>query len=1127
MNEVITTLHNEQEQKISLEKSLNSYRVLSAPASMSWRAQAMEKFSNPLLSKCSEAEKQLFEKRLKNCPVTLGRVKLPGGETGKSSNLYELVNLLSDPSNNIPYSKKLTRQLVFSTSNGKRPSENYAYTWWNGFQVMDMDIKDSKTAKELKKHIFNKLHKCNWFLGVTLSASGEGLHVYTKIAIPEDFEDNLQKMRLLYLANFRHKYSFLYIACMDALEGLGKTKEDLVKWIDLSMHKPAQGAFVPYDKNAMISTNFFEDFIYICFDNVEDLGHPEIDWITHPELKELFGCLEWNEDSKNDTPEISVLEKDVDEKAIQNKVHYKHHERWRLANTLTNLYGKTDGYRYLRAIVSNKVRSQELKADIETAWRHKKPIDIWAVTRLNNNHGFSIKLDIEDQEVKEADLMDIMRSIPNPNNIRPSKNYHTFNITKDQYLTDILDDLIKKSGKITLIEAGPGLGKTEMVKTLVKKGKKVMMILPFTSIIKSKVESNKGWYYSYGGRKPKLDVENGLALTVDKFSRLNPIDIKLAGFDYIFLDESHLLFMSEYRPVMSKVIEMIRNSEVPIVLMSGTPTGELIFFPDITHLHVIRAEERKKELEVNLVNSANMQLLYMCKAMAKDIADGYRILYPSNEGTLHSKRVKAGISYFLKLDHAWFDDVKLEYYKKSNLGDSFMDSVNFKKTIKDTQVVMCTTYMGCGVDIEDKYNFKIYFGDLVTAAECDQWCNRLRRRDLLVKMFISKNDADGNPRNIKQWHRMNFNLDPEEVKALHSTLRICNSMIERNPIEYKYNPLVQAIIKENRYIVYDDISSKYYVDEIAYKTVMFEKKYRDFHQQLPVFMKGMQCYGYDFHAYEWPDVIVEGSEVFRQVKDMIKNASDEHIQLNTTYVEELLNNIKNSSLADFEQVLAGHYEIKKGNEWGLDKSGTCYIVKNAEVFDKVIPVFLSMTKRFEINTVRKIFEHCRNSSGRYNFAAINRIRTLINIKESDEGGRLDIPIKKFMDDVYEFTEKYKDQRIHKNELKQWIENYAIDYARQESTLEIIIERSEYMMKRLVDRFTKLFKVFVNNSRPDRSGTMTMERVELLWEKRRGYSEETKMGFETYLMEDFMNALEETKVIETEQVESIEDIEVPF
>ena len=188
-------------------------------------------------------------------------------------------------------------------------------------------------------------------------------------------------------------------------------------------------------------------------------------------------------------------------------------------------------------------------------------------------------------------------------------------------------------------------------------------------------------------------INNGLCMTIDKFAGLEQIGgvnaIKAAGFDYIFIDESHLLFQSEYRPVMPKVIDMIRNTEVPIILMSGTPSGELTFFSNAVHLKVIKEETRKKVFTVNLTDKPNDQLYHMTRQMANDIAQGRRILFPCNRGTLYSKQVKAAVTYFLEFEHAIYDEVNLQYYKKSNVGDTFMDDINIEKTIKDVQILMC------------------------------------------------------------------------------------------------------------------------------------------------------------------------------------------------------------------------------------------------------------------------------------------------------------------------------------------------------------------------------------------------------------------------------------------------------
>lgn len=1108
---------------ITLEKALQAYRVLAAPARLSYyyglannAREALETI-NPGSNNAMDLRradphiwKNLSGHIYHNGHITIAPgIKVPVGQKFNQCYLTDLVDIITDP-NNAKIAKE-NRKALFSTLDGTRASGNDAFEKWNGFQVIDMDIKDATIAKELKAHIFKTLCKCNWFFGVTLSASGKGLHVYTKIKIPEDTGEGLAKKKLIYLTNFRHKFSFVYIACLSAMETIGFTKAQLTKWMDLSMFRPAQGAFIGYDPDVMININFFEDFIYFSFDNVEDIGHPEIDWITYPELKEAFARWEWFEES-DDTITATLLndksEAGPDGKP-HDKIHYKHNERWRIANTLVNIFATRDEngnitnvaipIKYMRAVVSNKVPDKEIIADCQTAGRHGKPIDTWAVNRLNTMHGFNIKIKSDNPDVGADKLLDMMAGINNPNQIRPSDHYYRFDITKDQYLSDILVPIIDHLGRITLIEAGPGLGKTEMVKRLVAQGKKVMMILPFTSIIKSKVEEQEGWYYAYGSRKPKLDVEHGLALTIDKFSRIPLAEIRAAGFDYIFLDESHLLFMSEYRPVMPKVIGMIRNTQVPIVMMSGTPTGELVFFPDIVHLHVVKEEVRKKEVQINLVDSTSTLFYHMCKAMARDIANGKRILFPSNEGTTYSKRVQAGIQYFLSIDHGITDPLNLKYYKKSNVGDDFMDQVNFNKTIEDTQVVMCTTYMGCGVDIEDRYEFQIYFGDICTAAECDQWCNRLRNNDLFVKVYVAKNDAEGNSREIHRFRPMNFQLDDEEIKTVHSILRMCNAMVERNPVEYKYNSVVQSIISDNRYIVYDEIQCKYYIDEIAFKTVTFERKYRDYAQQLPVFMKGMECYGYNISVVDLGAFSVTGPEIFRDVKNVVKLASDEQAALNTVHIEELLDLFTDTRMEIYKEVMSGLYEIRKGNEWHEDEDKKIMTVKNVEVFEKVVPIFLSMSKRFDIPVIKDIFEYCKTNN-HYNFAAIGRIRTLINLVESDEARNLDLPIKEFMDDAWHYADRKKTD---KKEFEDWITRHVNEYARRESDATIQIMLAEGAIKRLTNVLTRLFKCLVRCTRPNKQGEFEMERIELLWEKRKLFSDAQNTNIT--VLDDFLEA----------------------
>lgn len=1100
--------------KLSLEHALQSYRVLHTPSRFSWKQHWVEEtFSDINILKCPEDERKQYIKRLKECRITIcSNIK---ATQGIACTMNELLELIINPINE-SY-KKDNRKVVYGSADGDRPAGRNAFLIWNGFQVVDLDIKNRELAIKLKQYIFKKLYKCNWFMGVVLSSSGKGLHIYTKIDIPQDEKDNLNKKKVLFLTNFRHKYSFVYLALVSGMEEFGYCKDDILSWIDVSMCRPSQGAFIPYDPNPLINSQFFEDYIFVSFDSVEDIGHPDVDWVAHPDLKNIFKRWEWiEEETDENSLKVQVLDKPDLRINTHNKVHYKHYERWRLANTLVSLYGKDKGNEYLRHICSNNIKDKELQADCETAARYQKPVDVWAVNRLNSVHGFEIKLNVEHEEYGEDEIYKSMNQIDNPTMITHSKYEYKFHMTEKQYLGNIKYQILDKIGRVTLLEAGPGLGKTEMVKGIVREGRKILMVMPFTSTIKAKVEQEEGWYYSYGSRKPRLDVEHGLCVTVDKFAKLNMMDIKTSGFDFIFIDESHLLFMSEYRPVMPKVIEMIRNTEVPIILMSGTPTGELVFFPDIVHIKVTKDDNRKKELQINLVDNTSDLMFHMCQQMANDIAKGRRILFPTNSGTLYSKQIHAAVTYFLENEHMIFEPLNLKYYKKSNVGDDFMDDINFENTVKDVQVLLCTTYLSVGVDVLDRLNFSIYFADLMMPQEMDQFANRLRSNDLYIKMFVAKNDADGNSRLLHKYKDVNFKLDDEEIKNIHSILKICNNMIERNPVEYRYNSIISSIVADNKFIEHNEADNKYYLNEIAYKATYFERKYREYVEQLPVMMKGMQAYGYQVSIKDLKDFHVTGTLIFRDLKDLVKLAYDDQLALDTNHITELMDIIDENSLPTYKEVLNGRYDVKKSDEWKNDHINKIVLVKNMEVFEKVIPIFVSMSKRYDVNVIKDIFESCRRKNGTYNFAAIKRIRLLINILYNEKNGRLDLPIQLYMKDAYEFSDL---GTVHKSDIVKFNKNWALKYAKQESSDEVLIDRALMTMDTLEKTFTNIFKCLINTSHPGKDGMVNMERVELLWKEKE--TETNRTNDIAFALADFLdNNSIDVDVIEDNVIEMV-------
>ena len=260
----------------------------------------------------------------------------------------------------------------------------------------------------------------------------------------------------------------------------------------------------------------------------------------------------------------------------------------------------------------------------------------------------------------------------------------TIYIKSNQYLSDVKDQILNNLSHITLLEAGAGYGKTEMIKSLKSK---TLLILPFTSTIKAKVEADKktsDWLYFYGSKRPSLEDilgDRNMSMTIDKFSRLNVFELDQAGFEYIVIDESHLLFTSSYRDVMSPAIQRLANCKAKVIMMTGTPTGEMLFFPNIKHIKVIKDDDRIKEFQIHMMPSKTELLIEMCKAMADDINEGKKILFPTNKGNLWYDQMTGLIQKFLLMKGS-SKELKAFYYKKSNYGDESMETINIDKSIK-------------------------------------------------------------------------------------------------------------------------------------------------------------------------------------------------------------------------------------------------------------------------------------------------------------------------------------------------------------------------------------------------------------------------------------------------------------
>ena len=173
-------------------------------------------------------------------------------------------------------------------------------------------------------------------------------------------------------------------------------------------------------------------------------------------------------------------------------------------------------------------------------------------------------------------------------------------------------------------------------------------------------------------------------------------------------------------------------------MMTGTPTGEMLFFPNIKHIKVVKEDVRIKTCMVHTYPYKLETFYNMCKMMADDIIEGNKVLYPSNKGNLYFETVTGFIQYILnnsidkKTGKPVSHKLRAFYYKKSNYGEQSMEDINRSSTVGENDIICCSTYLSVGVDICDKGKFSIYFDRLWIPQDIEQFANRIRNNDLYI-----------------------------------------------------------------------------------------------------------------------------------------------------------------------------------------------------------------------------------------------------------------------------------------------------------------------------------------------------------------------------------------------------------
>lgn len=928
---------------------------------------------------------------------------------GSPITFSELFSLVRDSSRRS--TPKTSRSAVFAVTTSKRPTGPEDYTQWSGFQAFDLDIHNLDIVNAIKHDLGDRLSCFHWFAGLAASTSGAGIHIYTKIKIAAATM-NPDAVQTMFIYNFRAKLASIYTCLKESVSEQCpdyELSEDIIEsWIDLHQFSIKQALFITVDEDLVVNDSFSDDTIDI------KEGNDFSDSVTG-NLKSMFKVTDFLKKKADQQAEEPVKVKSAGvPDTVRAPFHYKHDARWKLANTLTALYGPGDGFRLLRAVCSSEVPSSALQGLVNTAAAYSKPINRWAVDQLNRVHGFNIELEdcaakkaqapagpeqqLTEEEVQKR-VAGAFNSVVSPVDDAELNGTIPLMLQSGQYLSTLLpaiqphiDDTL-----VTMIESPAGSGKTEMVRQLAEAGHKVLLVEPYVSVLKNKFKDDGEWTVVYGKRKTDYKAKGSVAMTFDKFKDLNMYELFINNFEYIFIDESHLLFMSEYRNIMSDIINLSKSMSrmMRVVLMSGTPVGEQFFYANesqfrkfnvFKYIKVTWADRRDKKLHLHLFKDSSYIKFATALAVARDVQAGYKIMFPTNKGNQYFEEmcelIKGCSMYILKEKKA----PKIEYYKKSNLGESFVEDINTKKSLGNTDVMFCTTYLSVGADIKDRNCFKVYISDeTFMPQDIEQFANRLRDVNIEIEEYVANDEKTDR---LFSYSPIDLKISDDVNMMYHSLLDILNNNALRDNGEYRYEQFQTNIMREYPFFRYNEITGQYYVSETGFNLLNFEERYRAFSSQfLPCTYVLKYKYGYNICSIQYEEKIDADTADIDSINENAKEVKKYLRMKNTNDIKDILSDADDMFCDTCAGVVNGDIAVFKSEVNDLVPRHGGVRAVNPEMVDKIAPLVRTYSTLYDMTTIKDIFEFSMDKDKtKFTFSVLERIKGLVTIMKNEKYG---------------------------------------------------------------------------------------------------------------------------------------------
>jgi UDP-N-acetylglucosamine transferase subunit ALG13 len=1010
--------------------------------------------------------------------------------------LGELLIEITSPDNRSL--NKQERPQIYMTYDSTRPKRNECYKW-NGLQVFDIDLKewvnkDSGNVYTLKRELYDILINYSWFLWIVISSSGKGIHIYTKVAPPPhlfmSLPENEYMCRYWYNINYIQKSSIILsiLKDMEKMEIQDSSSSDDIfsdifdmsptkitgyfnsvdyddgdlRFFDNAVSRITTGIRLTYDPVPLVNPNFLDLPVIYGFVSTHQSLFLRKSKLNVKLLSQIDEQLIENlEDIRTQNEEaIVVLSEDIKIASINDMVplsrsNLNYISRYNICNTLASISGKdglTVAHYLLRSkecrneneingfyacALTNKKTPSKLGIDILIKCGAIKKVEKVVSRALTDTFKLGIKAIIEkvisqDKEVKN-NLTNLI--ILKDGEYLSSKSYEVMNMLR--------------ADKINIIFSPAGSGKTEWILQQASSGKRIMLVLPFISVIKNKVITDdriSSIFDVYFGTTDIRKIEYGrnAVTTFDKFSRASYDKISKM-FDYIIIDESHLLFTSSYRiettsTAVRKIKELFYVSTndpfaAKIVLMTGTETGETFYFGNDAAVINLHKRMNQKTMDFVICDDRLDCMTRMAMICVDLLKQDYRILIPTNKGDLYTENVIGMINYLHRTP------VKYGYYKRANTEQEICRMIDEDNTIGDYQIIFCSNYLSVGVDITDRsLRFaSIYYGQF-NGYEIEQFNARIRKT--AIRSFYCIQTLDGRgfvDERLLAEPKFSLALTKDDVLNFMDDKEISTAKQE---FIAQYDPMLGRISTPG----FSYLNGKIQFNREEYELVMFESKYNQCMQHPVKIARELNRYGYIISINTSYDILPEAEQSeLKKIGSM--NAQEEKVRKHDILINTYISLIKNDRYVneygmEFNDVIGWIMkqpdlviEDRTFNEYlKVYFSMMCVpekvVVRSKEALDKMIKQARYIITKYTPDRAVDFILSFVNEEGILNDSKFKRSINLMKLIDSSDANELAVPMSIILNKMYAFVDTFEmDSRYfispdtYKATIEQWTNVY--------------------------------------------------------------------------------------------------------